>query len=68
MQKPWSGIFSFFLFCLLAFQVEALPKNKGTTNTNTGTKAAAAAAAAGSTTITKATDGSTIMDKTVQIK
>jgi hypothetical protein len=63
MQESWTRVLSFVLVFLSAVHVQALPKNKG--NSNTGTNVAAAATSGG---ITKATDGSTILDKTVQIK
>lgn len=66
MQKVLSLILALAWWC--AVHVEALPKNKGNSNTGTGTNVAAAAAPSASGGITKATDGSTILDKTVQIK
>jgi hypothetical protein len=72
MYKSWNRIASFILLSFLALPVESLPKNKGTpstgTTSNTKANAAAAAAASSSGGITKATDGSTILDKTVVIK
>lgn len=65
MQKVLSLILALAWWC--AVHVEALPKNKGNSNTGTGTNVAAAAAPSASGGITKATDGSTILDKTVQI-
>jgi hypothetical protein len=70
MYESWIRIVSFILLSFLALPVESLPKNKGTatTGTTSNTKANAAAAASSSGGITKATDGSTILDKTVTIK
>jgi hypothetical protein len=70
MYESWTGIVSFILLFMLALPVESLPKKKGTSTTgttsNTGTNLAAGASPSGG--ITKATDGSTILDKTVTIK
>jgi hypothetical protein len=72
MYESWIRIVSFILLSFLALPVESLPKHKGTattgTTSNTKANAAAAAAASSSGGITKATDGSTILDKTVTIK
>jgi hypothetical protein len=70
MYESWIRIVSFVLLSFLALPVESLPKHKGTatTGTTSNTKANAAAAASSSGGITKATDGSTILDKTVTIK
>ena len=64
MQESWLRFLSVVVLGVFAAHVEALPKNRG----NTGTNAAAAAAPTASTSITKATDGSMILDKTVNIK
>jgi hypothetical protein len=62
---------SFILLFFLALPIEALPKNKGTATTGTTSIAKANAAAAVSASpsggITKATDGSIILDKTVTL-
>ncbi len=63
MQGHWTRILSIALFLVFTFQVNALPKKKAT-----GTNVAAAAAPSSTGGITTATDGSTILDKTVQIK
>lgn len=66
MQESWTRILSFALLFVFALQAEALPKKKATTSqtsTSSGTKAAAASGG-----VTTATDGSMILDKTVQIK
>lgn len=64
MQDSWTRFCSFVLLLVFALQIEALPKkNKGNTAASTGATGAAAAGG-----ITTATDGSTILDKTVQIK
>jgi hypothetical protein len=70
MYESWIRIVSFILLSFLALPVESLPKNKSTatTGTTSNTKANAATAASPSGGITKATDGSTILDKTVTIK
>jgi len=72
MYESWIRIVSFVLLSFLALPVESLPKHKGTattgTTSNTKANAAAAAPASPSGGITKATDGSTILDKTVTIK
>lgn len=82
MFQPWTGVLSFILFLLLALPADALPKKakaatKGTgattgtgatANTNTAATAGGVAGAAAAGAITQATDGSTILDKTVQIK
>jgi hypothetical protein len=74
MYESWIRIVSFILLSFLTLPVESLPKHKGTatTGTTSNTKANAAAAAAAPASpsggITKATDGSTILDKTVTIK
>ncbi|KAE8451355.1 hypothetical protein EG329_003984 [Mollisiaceae sp. DMI_Dod_QoI] len=62
MQGHWTRILSIALFFVFTFQVNALPKKKAT-----GTNVAAAAAPSSTGGITTATDGSTILDKTVQI-
>ncbi|RDW87771.1 hypothetical protein BP5796_03465 [Coleophoma crateriformis] len=66
-QESWLRVFSFLLCLVFAFPVNALPK-KGTSTSSNGssgtTKAAAASSSGG---ITKATDGSMILDKTVTI-
>ncbi|KAH6669474.1 hypothetical protein B0J14DRAFT_546611 [Halenospora varia] len=81
MFQPWTGVLSFILFLLLALPADALPKKakaatKGTgattgtgatANTNTAATAGGVAGAAAAGAITQATDGSTILDKTVQI-
>lgn len=77
----WAGVLSFFLFMLLAIPTDALPQKTkattgkaatgATTKATKGTKGAAAGGATGATAATKittATDGSMILDKTVQIK
>ncbi|RDL42397.1 Uncharacterized protein BP5553_02376 [Venustampulla echinocandica] len=65
----WAGVLSFVIFLLFGLPVDALPRKKTISNTaNTATSntaAAGAAAAAGK--ISTATDGSTILDKTVTI-
>lgn len=66
MQKILSFLLALAWLCVV--YVDALPKNKGNSNTGTGTNAAAAASPSASGGITTATDGSTILDKTVQIK
>ncbi len=76
MQESWIRFLSFALLVLFALPVESLPKRKNnaaTKGNNSATKgngAATGAAAGGvaATAITQATDGSTILDKTVQIK
>jgi hypothetical protein len=72
MYESWIRIVSFILLSFLTLPVESLPKHKGTattgTTSNTKANAAAAAPASPSGGITKATDGSTILDKTVTIK
>ncbi|KAH8757415.1 hypothetical protein BGZ57DRAFT_771934 [Hyaloscypha finlandica] len=73
MHESWIRIVSFILLSFLTLPVESLPKHKGTatTGTTSNTKANAAAAAAAPASpsggTTKATDGSTILDKTVTI-
>lgn len=73
MQNPWIRVLSLVLvFLLVALPVESLPQRKkkggkgGATGATTG--AAAGGAGAAATKITQATDGSMILDKTVQIK
>lgn len=70
IPQSWIGVVSFLLLLLFAFEVDALPKKKGkasTASTATGaTAAGGAAAAAGG--VSAATDGSSILDKTVTIK
>lgn len=66
MQESWTRILSFALFSVLALQVEALPKKKATAASGGGTGTNAAAAASPS--VSAATDGSQILDKTVNIK
>jgi hypothetical protein len=68
MYESWIRIVSFILLSFLALPVESLPKNKGTATTGTTSNTKANAAASSSGGITKATDGSTILDKTVTIK
>ena len=77
MQNSWSRVLSLvLLFLLVALPVESLPQRrkkggakKGGAATGAATGAAAGgAAAAAATKITQATDGSMILDKTVQIK
>ncbi|CZR55028.1 uncharacterized protein PAC_04914 [Phialocephala subalpina] len=64
MQESWTRILCFALFSVLALQVEALPKKATAATGGTGTNVAAAA----SPSVSAATDGSQILDKTVQIK
>lgn len=64
MQESWTRIFCLALFSVLALQVEALPKKATSATGGTGTNVAAAAAPS----VSAATDGSQILDKTVQIK
>ncbi|EPE30778.1 hypothetical protein GLAREA_03745 [Glarea lozoyensis ATCC 20868] len=80
-NNNWTGFLSFFVFLLLAVPSDAFPKRKGNGNNaatgNTGAakgngaaKGAAAGAATGAAAaggISLATDGSTILDKTVTI-
>ncbi|PVH81540.1 hypothetical protein DL98DRAFT_514677 [Cadophora sp. DSE1049] len=72
MQNSWSRVLSLvLLFLLVALPVESLPqrRKKGGAATGAATGAAAGGAAgAAATKITQATDGSMILDKTVQIK
>lgn len=73
MQESWTRLLSVALVGFLAVGAEALPKNReaatSTSNTaKTGTGTGTKAAASPSSSITKATDGSTILDKTVVIK
>ncbi|KAH9209441.1 hypothetical protein DL95DRAFT_394387 [Leptodontidium sp. 2 PMI_412] len=74
MQNPWIRVVSLaLLFLLVALPVESLPQRRkkggasrgGATGAATGATAGGAAVAA--TKITQATDGSMILDKTVQI-
>lgn len=66
---------SFFFFLSLILQSDALPRRgRKRPNNNTGNTASATAgttaglAATGGGTVSQATDGSTILDKTVNIK
>lgn len=70
MYGGWLRILSFLAVLLLVVSVEALPKKKTastatTANTGTTTGSKAAASSGG---VTTATDGSSILDKTVVIK
>lgn len=71
MQDSWTRFISFALLGFFALNVEALPRknqasNNGATGTTGGTKAVQAAAASPSSSV--APGGTTILDKTVQIK
>lgn len=76
MQNPWIRVVSLaLLFLLVALPVESLPQrrkkggaSRGGAATGAATGAAAGGAAVAATKITQATDGSMILDKTVQIK
>jgi hypothetical protein len=65
----WLRAVAVLVLVCLAISVEALPKKKGATavTQNTGTTTGSTKAAASSA-VTTATDGSTILDKTVTIK
>lgn len=63
ISESWCRALSLLLFLFLAVPIDALPKKKSAASTG-----GAATGAAAATTITKATDGSTILDKTVNIK
>ncbi|KAH7319123.1 hypothetical protein BKA65DRAFT_409128 [Rhexocercosporidium sp. MPI-PUGE-AT-0058] len=75
MQNPWIRVVSLvLLFLLVALPVESLPQrrkkggaSRGGAATGAATGAAAGGAAVAATKITQATDGSMILDKTVQI-
>ena len=66
IQESWLRVISFVIFLLLVAPGNALPKKKATSSTTTSTTVSDTAG--GSINITTATDGSTIMDKTVTIK
>ena len=59
---------SILLFLCLTFQVDAAPKNKKAKSATGATRGGAATGQTASAKITTATDGSTILDKTVTIK
>ncbi|TVY41824.1 hypothetical protein LSUB1_G003175 [Lachnellula subtilissima] len=68
IPQSWAGVVSFLVFLLFAFPADALPKKKGQASTaSTATTATGGGAAAAAGGITTATDGSTILDKTVTI-
>lgn len=77
-ESSWLRALSFLFFLALAFQSEALPQRKLRNNAAALAAAGGATAAGGTTTasragtagstISVATDGSTILDKTVNIK
>ncbi|PBP25900.1 hypothetical protein BUE80_DR003137 [Diplocarpon rosae] len=66
MQEPWIRLLSFALLVVFALPVESLPKKKDNAATSSN-GAAGGAGAVAATAITQATDGSMILDKTVQI-
>jgi hypothetical protein len=71
MHSPLTGVLSFLLFFAFVFSVDALPKKKSASATKATTAAAAGGAvgaAAANGGVSTATDGSSILDKTVQIK
>lgn len=78
IPQSWVGVVSLIVFLLFAFPADALPKKAKTSTTSTAKSATGAKAATGATGaggaaaaaggISTATDGSTILDKTVTIK
>ncbi|EKD18555.1 hypothetical protein MBM_03548 [Drepanopeziza brunnea f. sp. 'multigermtubi' MB_m1] len=62
MQESWIRLFCFALLALFALPVESLPKKNGNAGASDGSNGVAVP-----TTITQATDGSMILDKSVQI-
>ncbi|KAK6582128.1 hypothetical protein PZA11_005825 [Diplocarpon coronariae] len=68
MQESWTRLLSFALLVVFALPVESAPKKKDNAATSSnGAAGGAAAGALAATTVTRATDGSMILDKTVQI-
>ena len=68
MYESWSRVLSCVLLFVFALSVEALPKKKGSSTNGGATSNTGSNAAAASGGVTKATDGSSILDKTVTIK